>query len=177
VPISMVLTEYSKSGIGSKLCPSMMLADYAKGPLLLSEFCTLLLSATNSLETNPRAVAHHIAGSATFTVILGLGIESYSQEKQHLLEIPDKGANISENLMMFQNFELVRLQMAADAKRIFPSRNVTSLTQANVETSAQNAREDTSFAMPPLAPVDVGSSKSIKKAPTIGVKLTETYNV
>jgi hypothetical protein len=88
--------------------------------------------------------------------------------KQHLLGIGGKGVIVCEELSMVQRYELLRIQMATDAKGIFSSQNVMSETYQNVEAATSSKRKSkgkksSMGLVPSPSPSDSGISSSKHK--------------
>jgi hypothetical protein len=118
---------------GNDLSPPKVLAQYAKGTLNPRK--TLLLYATKVAGPTIRKPGCKRGGTRNWTCnICGHPWSgSYSQVKMHLLGIGGKGVTVCVEVSMVQRSELLRLQMAADAKDTFSSQNVMSETYQNVK--------------------------------------------
>ena len=138
--------------------PPRSLSEYAKGTYDPQK--PLLLYATKQ----PKRATNTGGGSRDWNCnICGHSwVGSYSRVRQHLLGIPGKGVNVCIKLTAAQKSELLRLQMAADGKGLFSSKNVTSQPHSSGIMSP-----------PTMIGSEIGSSRSC----AIGATITGMYNV
>jgi hypothetical protein len=154
---------------GSDQSPPKALAEYAKGtfdpkkPLLL--YATKLVGpSTNKKPGSKRGGTRHW----TCNICGHPWVGSYSRVRMHLLGVGGKGVNICTKLTMVQKSKLLRIQMAADAKGNFSSRNVMCQAQQNVEVATNSKRkskgkQSSTNLMPPPSHVESGISSSKHK--------------
>ena len=138
--------------------PSRSMAEWARGTYDPKK--PLLLYATKVPHTNPPTNKRKKGGSRRWTcnVCSHPWVGSYSRVKQHLLGVGGKGVSICEKLNMLQRSELLRMQMAADARGTFSSQNVTSQEDLGVERKSKR-KANPSTNMPPPSLAGASSSK------------------
>ena len=153
---------------GNDLPLPKVLAQFAKGTINPKK--PLLIYVTKVVSSTIRKPGRKRGGSRNWTCnICGHPwVGGYSRVKQHLLGIGGKGVTICEELSLVQRSELLRIQVAADAKGTFSSQNVTSETHQNVEAATSSKRKSkgkksSMGLMPPPSPGDSGISSSKHK--------------
>jgi hypothetical protein len=154
---------------GNDLSPPKILANYAKGTLNPRK--PLFLYATKVVgSSTTRKPGGKRGGTRKWTCnICGHPwTGSYSRVKMHLLGIGGKGVIVCTKLSMLERSELLRIQMAADARGTFASQNVMRKAYQNVEATTSSKRKSKGKKssmghMPPPSPIDSGISSSKHK--------------
>ena len=155
----------------ANLTPSKSLAQYAKGTFDPKKPLLLYASIVNVNDPSTNRKGKKGGGSRHWVcnVCNHPWVGSYSRVRQHLLSIGGKGVSVCMKLTLMQRNELMRLQMAADAKGTFSSQNVTSK-----ESSKRKANRST--CMPPPSPIETSSSRrKVSRSCAIGPTITGMY--
>ena len=127
---------------GNDLSPPKVLENYAKGTLNPRKPLLLYANKLTGPSTN-RKPGGKRGGTRKWTCnICGHPwTRRYRQVKMHLLGIGGKGVTVCTTLTMMKISELLRIQMAADAKGTFSSQNVVSEIYQNVEATTSSKRK------------------------------------
>lgn len=130
--------------------PSKALAEYAKGtfnpikPLLLY-VAKMADSSTQPKPGKQRGGTRHWKCNVCGHSWVG----SYSRIKMHLLGVGGKGVYICSKLTILQKSELLRMQMAADAKGNFSSKNAMAQAHQNENIDEATSSKRKMKNMPP----------------------------
>ena len=161
----------------ANLTPSKSLAQYAKGTFDPKKPLLLYASIVNVNDPSTNRKGKKGGGSRHWVcnVCSHPWVGSYSRVRQHLLSIGGKGVSVCTKLTLMQRNELMRLQMAADAKGTFSSQNVTSKEHHSAkESSKRKANRFT--CMPPPSPIETSSSRrKVSCSCVIGPTITGMY--
>ena len=155
------------------LNPSKSLAHYAKGTFDPKKPLLLYASLVHAPSNNQRG--KRSGGGSRHWVCNVCGhtwVGSYSRVRQHLLSIGGKGVSVCAKLTLLQRNELMRLQMAADAKGTFSSQNVASTEDRN---ASSKRKTNPSTRMPPPSIDTSSSKKKVSRSCAIGPTITKMY--
>ena len=123
----------------ANLIPSKLLAFYAKGTFDPLKPLLLYASKINQNVDAQKQQRKKTSGTCRWTcnICSHTFSGSYSRVKQHLLGIGGKGVSACLKPTLVQKTELLRLQMAANAKGRFSSQNVVSQEHHNASASSK----------------------------------------
>ena len=161
----------------ANLTPSKSLAQYAKGTFDPKKPLLLYASIVNVNDPSTNRKGKKGGGSRHWVcnVCNHPWVGSYSRVRQHLLSIGGKGVSVCAKLTLLQRNELMRLQMAADAKGTFSSQNVTSKEHHSAKESSKR-KANRSTCMPPPSPIETSSSRrKVSRSCAIGPTITGMY--
>lgn len=121
--------------------PSKSLAEYAKGTFNPSKPLFLYATKMTGSSTQPKLERKRGGTRHWKCNICGHSwAGSYSRLRMHLLGVGGKGVSICSHLTMLQKSELLRMQMAADAKGMLSSKNIMAQAYENFNEATSSKK-------------------------------------
>ena len=121
--------------------PSRALAEYANGTFNPMKPLLLYASKMTDYSIQPKPGKQRGGTRRWKCNVCGHSwVGSYSRIKMHLLGVGGKGVNICTKLTILQKSELLRMQMATDAKGTFASRKFMDEAQQNFDEATSSKR-------------------------------------